>query len=46
MMNHNGGRELFGVNSDGNYLIIQEPIEEYMEIISNSIENLPLDINN
>ena len=43
----NGGGELFGVNSDGNYFIVPELIEEeYMEIISNSIENLSLDINN
>lgn len=43
----NGGGELFGVNADGNYFIVPELIEEeYMEIISNNIENLPLGINN
>lgn len=43
----NGGGELFGINSDGKYFIVPEIIEEeYLEIISDSIDNLPLDINN
>ena len=42
----NGGGELFGINSDGKYFIVPEMIEEeYLEVIGESIENLPADIN-
>ena len=42
----NGGGELFGLNSDGKYFIVPELIEEeYLEVIGESIENLPADIN-
>lgn len=43
----NGGGELFGVNSEGKYFIVPEIIEEeYLEVIGDSIDNLPSDINN
>ncbi|WP_405352416.1 SMI1/KNR4 family protein [Ruminococcus sp.] len=42
----NGSGELFGLNKDGQYFIVPIIIEEeYMEIIGDSIENLPADIN-
>lgn len=42
----NGGGELFGLNSDGKYFIVPALIEEeYLEVIGESIENLPADIN-
>ncbi len=41
----NGGGELFGLNRDGKYFIVPEIIEEeYLEVIGESIENLPADI--
>lgn len=43
----NGGGELFGLNSFGKYFIVPEIIEEeYLEIIGDCIENLPMDISN
>lgn len=43
----NGGGELFGVNCDGKYFIVPELIEEeYLEILGESIENLPAYIEN
>ena len=42
----NGGGEMFGLNSGGKYFIVPELIEEeYLEVIGESIENLPADIN-
>lgn len=42
----NGGEELIGLNSEGQYFIVPEIIEEdYMKVIGDSIENLPVDIN-
>lgn len=42
----NGSGELFGLNSDGKYFIVPEIIEEeYLEVIGDSIDNLPTDIN-
>ncbi len=42
----NGSGELFGLNSDGKYFIVPEIIEEeYLEVIGDSIDNLPADIN-
>ncbi len=42
----NGSGELFGLNSDGKYFIVPEIIEEeYLEIVGDSIDNLPADIN-
>ena len=43
----NGGGERFGLNSFGKYFIVPEMIEEeYLEVIGDCIENLPIDINN
>lgn len=42
----NGGGELFGINNTGQYFIVPELIEEeYLEVIGESIESLPADIN-
>ena len=42
----NGSGELFGLNSDGKYFIVPEIIEEeYLEVVGDSIDNLPADIN-
>lgn len=42
----NGSGELFGLNSDGKYFIVPEIIEEeYLEVIGDSIDNFPTDIN-
>lgn len=41
----NGSGELFGLNSDGKYFIVPEIIEEeYLEVVGDSIDNLPADI--
>ena len=42
----NGSGELFGLNSDGKYFIVPVIIEEeYLEVVGDSIDNLPADIN-
>lgn len=42
----NGGEELIGLNSEGQYFIVPEIIEEdYIKVIGDSMENLPADIN-
>lgn len=42
----NGSGELFGLNSDGKYFIVPAIIEEeYLEVVGDSIDNLPADIN-
>lgn len=42
----NGGGELLGLNRNGQYFIVPEIIEEdYIDVIGNSMENLPDDIN-
>lgn len=42
----NGGGELIGLNRKGQYFIVPEIIEEdYMKVIGDSMENLPVDIN-